>query len=98
MVVRLDRLDGTSAEYSDVRDAWIAFLRSCGFDGPVVALTEVKGKLQFCSWPAEVLLDGRASSAHPDDAFLVYPGDRPSVRWMLLLRELQNNQKKFVTR
>jgi hypothetical protein len=54
--------------------------------------------LQYNSWPAEVLLDGRASSAHPDDAFLVYPGNRPSVRWMLLLRELHNNQKKFVTK
>ena len=98
MTVRLERLDGTSAEYADVRDAWIAFMRSCGFDGPVVTLTEARDKLQYCSWPAEVILDGRASSAHPDDAFLVYPGNRPSVRWMLLLRDLQNNQKKFAGR
>ena len=97
MVVRLDRLDGTSVEYSDVRDAWIAFLRSCGFDGDIVILNGVKNLLgqvlQYNSWPAEVILDGRASSAHPDDAFLVYPGNRPSVRWMLLLRGLQQQQK-----
>ena len=95
MVVRLDRMDGTSVEYGDVRDAWIAFMRSCGFDGPIVTLTDVKDRLQYCSWPAEVLLDGRPSPAHPDDAFLVYPGNRPSVRWMLLLRDLQNKQKIF---
>ena len=41
----------------------------------------------------QVLLDGRASADHPGDSYLVYPGNRPSVRWMLLLRDLQQKQK-----
>ena len=91
----LHRSDGTERSFNDVRDAWIAFMRSCGFDGGVLNLTKdlPDGALWYNSWPAEVLLDGRASADHPGDSYLVYPGNRPSVRWMLLLRDLQQKQK-----
>ena len=91
----LRRSDGVERRFTDVRDAWIAFLRSCGFDGEVVHLSGQlpDGVRWYNAWPAEVLLDGRASPEHPGDSYLVYPGNRPSVRWMLLLRDLQQKQK-----
>ena len=91
----LRRSDGVERRFTDVRDAWIAFLRSCGFDGEVVHLSGQlpDGARWYNAWPAEVLLDGRASPEHPGDSYLVYPGNRPSVRWMLLLRDLQQKQK-----
>ena len=91
----LRRSDGVERRFTDVRDAWIAFLRSCGFDGLVVHLSGQlpDGARWYNAWPAEVLLDGRASPEHPGDSYLVYPGNRPSVRWMLLLRDLQQKQK-----
>lgn len=97
MTVSFRGSDGRKHVYTEICDRWIAFMRSCGFDGDIVFLNEEEDLpgdvIQYNSWPAEVLLDSRPDSSHPDDSFLVYPGNRPSVRWMLLLREIQNNQK-----
>ena len=94
MVTRVRFGNGSWKSYNDVQDAWVAFMRSCGFDGRVYPLKE-DGPLpmQYCSWPREVLLDGRVAPEHPDDGFLVYPLNRPSVRWMRLLEEIQRQQK-----
>lgn len=76
--------------FSDPAEAaWIGFF---------VAKQKVDGYLRWAynSWPLEPLLDSRFRSWAAGDTYLVYPGDRTSIRFERLLEGIQNWEKILI--
>ena len=51
----------------------------------------------YNSWPEDPLLDSRFRSWASGDTYLVYPGNKSSIRFELLVKGIQEYEKNYLT-